>query len=222
VLTACGSDVDDTQMLQIDFNDSVTGWKVGFADYPIADQGTYQFAYGQETLPASLNATRKGYKLSGNNHSDDLFMFVTRKFDGLEPNTRYDFQFELTFGTNAQKNCAGVGGAPGESVYIKAGASRTEPLAINDGAGNMLMNIDKGNQAVGGSDAIVLGNFANAIECGNEDTSYHRKTLYSNYGDFTTTTDANGSIWILFSTDSGYESTTTIYLISARLAATKK
>lgn len=222
LLTACGGGDNATKMLHIDFNDSVTGWKAGFADYPIADEDIYQLAYGQEMLPASLDTTRKGYKLSGSNHSDDLYMFAIRKFEGLEPNTRYEFEFELTFGTNAQKNCMGVGGAPGESVYIKAGASKIEPKATNDGAGNMLMNIDKGNQAVGGSDAIVLGNFANNRECGDENTTYMKKTLRSEIGEFSTITAADGSIWILFSTDSGFESLTTIYLISARVAATKK
>lgn len=228
LLSACGSDSDDlkadpnTKMLHIDFNESVVGWKAGFSDYPIAQESIYQLASGQVALPTSLGANLKGYKLSGSNHSDDLYMFATRKFEGLEPNTRYDFHFELTFGTNAQKNCMGVGGAPGEGVYIKAGASKTEPKAVNDGAGNLLMNIDKGNQAVGGSDAIVVGNFANSRECGDANTSYMKKTLRSETGAFSTVTAADGSIWILFSTDSGFEAITTIYLLNAKVAATKK
>lgn len=228
LLSACGSDSDDlktdpdTKMLHIDFNESVTGWKAGFADYPVADETIYKLASGQEALPVALGTNRKGYKLSGSNHSDDLFMFATRKFEGLEPNTRYDFQFEITFGTNAQKNCMGVGGAPGESVWVKVGASKTEPKAVNDGAGNLLMNIDKGNQAVSGSDAVVIGNFANSRECGDADTSYMKKTLTSEKGAFSTVTAADGSIWLLFSTDSGFEAVTTIYLMSAKVAATKK
>lgn len=228
LLSACGSDSDDiktdpnTKMLHIDFNESVTGWKAGFADYPVADEAIYQLSHGQVALPTSLATNSKGYKLSGSNHSDDLYMFATRKFEGLEPNTRYDFNFEITFGTNAQKNCMGVGGAPGEGVYIKAGASKTEPKAVNNGAGNLLMNIDKGNQAVGGSDAIVVGNFANSRECGDANTSYMKKTLRSEKGAFSTVTAADGSIWILFSTDSGFEAITTIYLMNAKVAATKK
>lgn len=228
ILSACGSDNDDVKtdpnnkMLHIDFNNSVTGWKAGFADYPLADEEIYDLASGQETLPASLGTNRKGYKLSGMNRSDDLFMFVTRKFEGLEANTRYDFQFELTFGTNAQKNCIGVGGAPGESVYVKAGAIKSEPKAENDGAGYLLMNIDKGNQAVGGSDAVLLGDFSNSRECGDANTNYEKKTLKSEKGSFSTVTAADGSVWLLFATDSGFESGTTIYLMSAKVAATKK
>lgn len=226
-LVACGSDNDlpevdpDTKMLHIDFNDGATGWTPGFADYPAGQESFYELSSGLEALPDSLGAHRKGFKLSGNNHSDDLFMFVTKQVDGLEPNTRYDFRFKLLFGTNAQKNCIGVGGAPGESVWIKAGATRVEPKAVNDGAGNLLMNIDKGQQANSGSDAIVVGDFSNQRECGDPNTSYMKKTLTSNAGAFSTTTDDQGTVWIILSTESGFEATTTIYFMGLEVAATK-
>lgn len=228
LVTACGSDIKmppvdpNSRALSIDFNRSSTGWKSGFADYPEGQEEFYELDAGRVTLPGSLGENRRGYKLSGNNHSDDLYMFITKKIDGLEPNSRYDFQFKVEFGTNAQKNCMGVGGAPGESVWIKVGASKTEPLAINDGAGNLLMNIDKGNQAVGGSDAIVMGDFANSRECGDNNTGYMAKTLQSNPGEFSGVTAADGSLWLLLSTDSGYESTTTIYFMNLDVIATKR
>jgi hypothetical protein len=228
LLVACGGDDDlpepdrNTKMLSINFDDGANGWTPGFADYPAGQETFYELAAGLEALPASLGSNRKGYKLGGNNHSDDLYMFVTKQVDGLEPNTRYDFRFKVTFGSNAQKNCMGVGGAPGESVWIKVGASKTEPKAVNDGAGNLLMNIDKGQQATGGSDAIVIGNFANDRECGDTDTSYREKLLVSEKGAFSTTTDDKGNVWILLSTDSGFESTTTIYFMELEVAATRR
>lgn len=229
LLTACGSDSDDfpdvdhnTKMLYIDFNEGATGWKPGFADYPAGQETFYELASGQETLPTSLGTNRKGFKLSGNNHSDDLYMFVTKQVDGLEPNTRYDFRFKVTFGTNAQKNCVGVGGAPGESVWIKVGATKAEPKAVNDGAGHLLMNIDKGQQSAGGTDAILVGDFANNRECGDTNTSYMKKSLISDKGAFSASTDDKGNIWILLSTDSGFEATTTIYFMELEVAATKR
>ncbi len=42
---------------------------------------------------------------------------------------------------------SGIGGSPGESVYVKAGATTEEPLIIEDSDGWLRMNIDKGNQA---------------------------------------------------------------------------
>lgn len=227
LLTACGSDDDldmdpNTKMLHIDFNDGASGWQAGFADYPAGQETFYELSSGLETLPTSLGSNRKGFKLSGNNHSDDLYMFIAKKVDGLEANTQYDFRFKLTFGTNAQKNCMGVGGAPGESVWIKVGAGKTEPKAVNDGAGNLLMNIDKGQQASSGTDAIVIGNFANERECGDTNTSYMKKILTSTIGDFSSITDDQGNVWLLLSTDSGFEAVTTIYFMELEVAATKK
>lgn len=225
--SACGSDIKlppvdpNSRALTIDFNDTNSGWKSGFADYPAGEDTFYELDAGVATLPASLGDNRKGYKLSGNNHSDDLFMFITKKFEGLEPNSRYRFQFKVRFGTNAQKNCMGVGGAPGESVWIKAGASKIEPLAVNNGAGDLLMNIDKGNQAVGGSDAVVLGTFANSRECVDSNTSYMSKTLRSETSGLTSVTADDGSIWLLLGTDSGFEATTTIYFMTLDVIATK-
>lgn len=229
-LSACGSDNDNiksdpnTKMLHIDFNDGITGWKAGFADYPSGEEVFYELGSGHSTLPAALNTNRKGFKVTGNNHSDDLFMFVTKKVDGLEPNTRYDFRFKLTFGTNAQNNCMGIGGSPGNSVWIKVGATKNEPKAINDGTGFLLLNWDKGNQAAGGSDAIIAGDFANSQECSATDivTTYLKKTLITEKGTYSTISDETGSLWLLLGTDSGFEGTTTIYFMELEVAATKK
>lgn len=225
-LVACGGDTlnpdPETKTLPIDFNQGINDWRAGFADYPAGEETFYELGSSHATLPESLGTNRKGFRVSGNNHSDDLFMFITKKVSGLEPNTRYDFEFELSFGTNAQKNCIGVGGAPGESVTIKAGVSKTEPLAVNNGSDFYLMNIDKGNQTIGGSDAIAIGDFANTRECGDADTSYMKKTLKSEKGAFSAFTANDGSVWIIFATDSGYESTTTIYFMSATVWATKR
>jgi hypothetical protein len=225
-LIACGGSdplpVPDADRLDIDFNQGINDWRAGFADYPAGQESFYELSSSHATLPTSLGTNRKGFRVSGNNHSDDLFMFITKKVSGLEPNTRYDFEFELVFGTDAQKNCMGVGGAPGESVYIKAGISKTEPLAVNNGSGTYLMNIDKGNQAIGGSDAIVIGDFANSRECGDPNTSYMKKTLRSERGAFSAFTANDGSIWVIFGTDSGYEATTTIYFMSATVWASKR
>ncbi len=229
LLSACGSDDlpkadPNTKMLHIDFNEGITGWKAGFADYPAGEEEFYELGSGHANLPAALTATRKGFKVTGNNHSDDLFMFITKQVDGLEPNTRYDFRFKVTFGTNAQNNCVGIGGSPGNSVWIKVGATKNEPKAVNDGTGFLLLNWDKGNQAAGGSDAIIAGDFANSQECSATDvvTTYLKKTLITEKGAYSAVTDDKGSLWILMGTDSGFEGTTTIYFMELEVAATKK
>lgn len=230
LLSACGSDNDaiksdpNSKNLAINFADGATGWKAGFADYPAGEETFYELASGWETLPASLGTNRKGYKLNGNNHSDDLFMFITKKVDGLEPNSRYDLRFKILFGTNAQNNCMGIGGSPGNSVWIKVGANKNEPKGVNDGTGFLLLNWDKGNQAAGGSDAIIAGDFANSQECSATDvvTTYLKKSVMTEKGAYSTITDDQGSLWLLVGTDSGFEGTTTIYFMDLEVVATKK
>ena len=230
LLSACGSDNDDikgdpnTKMLYIDFNDGIAGWKAGFADYPSDEEAFYELGSGHANLPAALTTTRKGFKVTGNNHSDDLFMFITKQVDGLEPNTLYDLRFKVTFGTNAQNNCIGIGGSPGNSVWIKVGATKNEPKAVNDGTGFLLLNWDKGNQATGGSDAIIAGDFANSQECSETAvvTTYLKKTLTTEKGAYSAVSDDKGNLWLLLGTDSGFEGTTTIYFMELEVAATKK
>ncbi len=228
LLSACGGDYvpdirTNVKQLQVSFNDDVEAWKVGFSDYT-ANATDYEFSSGQAELPASLNAPihTKGFTLSSYNRSDDVFMFIARYYQGLEANYLYDFDFEVTFATNAQKNCVGIGGAPGESVTLKAGATKIEPKAINNGNNSYVMNIDKGNQKLGGSDAVVLGDFANERECGHPDTGYMKKTLYSDRGRFSAYTDAQGGVWIWMGTDSGFEGFTRIYFMSAKIWAIQR
>lgn len=231
-LSACGGDdVDDIagdgRQLYINFDESIEDWQHGFSDYT-AKEADYGFTAEQAILPPPLDlienqtVKRKGYKLASNNRSGDVFMFITREYKGLEANTLYDFDFELTFATNAQKNCMGIGGAPGEAVTIKAGASKTQPKSVNNGNDNFSMNIDKGNQSTGGLDAIALGDFANDRECGDQNTQYMKKTLKTQARQFSAYTDNNGRIWILFGTDSGFEGTTTIYFMQAKVWARKR
>ncbi len=91
--------------------------------------------------------------ISGNNHSDDLWMYHKGHVAGLEPNRRYTVRFEVEIATSVASGCVGVGGAPGEDVTVKAGASTIEPGAVIIG-GDWRMNIDKGQQANGGENAL--------------------------------------------------------------------
>lgn len=210
-----------SSVFNFDFNLNINDWKVGFADFPKGEEAFYELGFEQTLLPKELSSNSKGLKISGNNHSADLFMFATRKITGLLPNTRYEILFDVTFGTNTAKNCIGLGGSPGESVTFKAGATSIEPKAEIKGSDTQYsMNIDKGNQSLSGSDAIALGHLANENECETGNHLYMAKSVNNQNTTFSATSDNNGSLWIIFSTDSGYEANTTIYLIKAAVTAT--
>ncbi len=190
----------------------------GFADYPVGQDSFYELASGWQNLPAPL--TGRGYQLSGNNHSDDLFMFVKRKLTGLEKNARYDIHYTLRVASNAGKNCAGVGGAPGEGVTLKIGLTRSEPHRVQNGS-SWLMNIDKGNQAIGGADAIAIGDLATVESNCNNTATWMYKTIDNHLSRFTASTDDKGELWLLIGSDSGYESTSTFYIMNVAVQANR-
>ncbi|VAW63894.1 hypothetical protein MNBD_GAMMA10-676, partial [hydrothermal vent metagenome] len=211
---------NDVIQINFKFDNDTDGWAAGFADYPIGEDSAFELTSGFTPLPAPLQSLA-GFSVSGRNSSDDLFMFIKKKFNGFAGNSQYEIQFDLTFASNAPAGCIGVGGAPGEAVTLKAGASITEPRAVNNGNNFNIMNIDKGNQKVGGSDAIVIGDFANSKNCDDNDFTYELKTLKNDTTSYRVLTSADGSLWFTFSTDSGFESTTRIYYISGTITASK-
>lgn len=203
------------------FTTGTHNWIVGFADYPAGEEQGYQLVAGHEKLPAPLDQSRRGVLLSGMNHSDDLFMSLKRQLTGLEPETEYGIEISVEFATNAAHGCIGVGGAQGESVVIKAGASAVEPDTVVDAEGMVRFNLDKGNQLEPGADAIVLGNIANSsTDC--HDAPYELKTLESADQELTTKTDANGRLWLFVGSESGYESKTALYYTRIRAELTPR
>ncbi len=211
VMGACSMPEQEITVFSISylFKDSDEGWKGDFADYPEGDSINYELFFKHDTLPENLNAnaTIKGLHISGNNGSDDLFMFIKKKISGLRPNTTYNLLFNVKFASDAPTEAVGVGGAPGESVYLKAGATLVEPMKELE-TGMYRMNIDKGNQAEDGPDMINIGNIGVSATT-TEFTVITRNNNSSN--SFVITTDALGEIWLIVGTDSGFEGTTTLY-----------
>lgn len=204
------TDPSDPLTGRVDFSTGQHGWTAGFSDYPVGQEAFYELRSDYRGLPAPLDRSQNALYISGNNHSDDLFMYWKGKIVGLSPTTTYRASFEVEFATNAPSGCVGVGGSPGESVYVKAGASVIEPEALDVG-GTYQMNIDKGNQANGGDNALVLGDIANSQPCGQAAPQWELKRLASGAEAVDVTTDSDGSVWLLIGTDSGFEATTSLY-----------
>ena len=212
--TSCGGSMQPLapatpQVVQVDFSAGAQGWVGGFADYPAGQETFFQLASGIQPLSAPLDQTKTGFFISGINHSDDLFMFLKSKVTGLRPNTVYQASFHVELATNAPQGCIGVGGAPGEGVIVKAGVSMMEPQAVLQSDGFLRMNVDKGQQAAGGKDAIVIGNVANSsTDCVN--AVFQTKALDSSSA-LSVQTDSTGAAWLMVGTDSAFEGTTSLY-----------
>ena len=195
-----------TTSLTWEFPSDTQGWVGAFADYPPTSGTGYDLQYGWAALPTEVGPGG-GLRLSGNNHSDDLFMYVMRQITGLAPQTSYLLDIVVVIDTNAPADCGGIGGAPGLNVSVKIGASSVEPTSSTDSLGWLRLNIDKGTQSTGGADMKVVGNLGNTNTC--PDDTYQPKTF--TLSGFSVTSAADGTIWLILGTDSGFEGITTLY-----------
>lgn len=208
------------------FANGADNFVADFADYSpgqeIGDSGI-RFVSEHRRLPPPLD-NRFGLLLGGDNRSDDLFMYIYRQVSGLVPGQRYRVRVDITFATNVPRDCVGIGGSPGESVAIKAGAAGAQPSKVTQ-SGSIRSSISKGNQSQSGREMITVGNFA-----GGGGTciagEYRVKTLTTAAQEPTSpplpapqpdallvNADSAGRLWIVVGTDSGFEGRTEIYYL---------
>ncbi len=201
-----------------DFRNGALGWQAGFADYPPSTDkdGFYQLKAELRSLPPELGVSGTGFYIQGNNHSDDLFMFMKRRLDptdGMVAGQAYQVNFTLVFASNEQSGCVGIGGSPGDSVFLKAGASPGEPRALLDTSplfSYLRMNVDIGVQSQGGVATSVTGTIGNGTPCDSAPKPYisiqrtHQHTTLVN-------ANSRGELWLLVGTDSGFEGFTSLY-----------
>jgi hypothetical protein len=209
VVTALSSSV----RLDFDFRDGVQGWEAGFAEYSPEMEGMMLDA-GIRPLPSELGINGTGYYLQGMNHSDDLFMFLKRRLgpdDGVVPEQEYRVIFTIVFASNAPSSAVGICGSPGESVYLKAGASMVEPEMYLDSTDNYYhMNVDKGEgNEPSGEAASKVGDIANGFSA--EEGSRYVSLQRQHEHQYTVNASPDGELWLLVGTDSGFEGLTGIY-----------
>jgi hypothetical protein len=225
MLAACGGDNAATPpqgalppvlkpvQITADFNQGIDGWKGEASDYTAVD-APENVVFEQRALAAPLSG--KGYYVAGRNRSDDLFLYVKKQFGGFVPSASYKVTFTVKFATNVPTGCMGVGGSPGESVWVVGAASDIEPKAeLKDGRN--ALNIDRGNQAGGGKAGQVLGTIGNSVsDCGTP--VFQSKTVKSKEP-LTVKANAQGKLWLLVGIDSGFEAASQLTFQSVVLDA---
>ena len=204
---------DGAVSLTYDFEDGSDGWASEITDYTEATRPEDVLS---ETgvSPPGLDAGSSFFHLAASNPSDDLFAYLLREVTadaGLEGDRTYSADFAVAFASDAPTGCAGIGGAPGESVYLKVGASPEQPVPMSQDDGSRL-SVDKGGQSQGGDAAVVAGTIENGIPC--EEALEGERPPYamvSLSGALEVTTAEDGSLWLFVGTDSGFEGRTSIY-----------
>lgn len=222
VTLSCQSDDKNRDIntpMVIDFTESPQNFTPIFSDYPEGEENFYQLQATHQTLPAPFE-DGLGWKITGNNHSDDLFMAIKAPITFLESNTLYRVSLEIEFLTDVPQNCFGIGGSPGESVYVKLAASQTEPTNQLD-EGMYRINTDIGSQSQSGTEGHVVGNINNGLDCEAENAFSYTASTLSTEQTIDVMSDQNGQIWLLAGTDSGFEGLTTIYIKKLTVNITK-
>jgi hypothetical protein len=199
--------------LVYDFENGSDGWASDMSDFSEATRPD-DFLSETGSAPPGMDAGDGFFHLAATNTSDDVFMYLRRQVgpdDGLEPSTQYEIDYTVEFASDAPTGCAGIGGPPGESVWMKVGASSEEPVPVDRG-GDVRLSVDKGNQSEGGPAAVIAGDIANGIPCeealDSEEAPY---AMVERSGSVDAATDAEGSLWLFVGTDSGFEGRTSIY-----------
>lgn len=204
---------DETVALVYDFEDGSDGWASDMSDSSEATRPD-DFLSQTGSAPPGFDADAGFIHLAATNTSDDVFMYLRRQVgpdDGLEPSTDYDIDYTVEFASDAPTGCAGIGGPPGEAVWLKVGASNDEPLPVNSD-GDVRLSIDKGNQSQAGPAAVIAGDVANGIPCEEAlDSAQPPYSMVEHGATVEGTTDGEGNLWLFVGTDSGFEGRTSIY-----------
>ncbi|MEX0915970.1 MAG: hypothetical protein WD397_11245 [Wenzhouxiangellaceae bacterium] len=208
----CGQAEEFEQAVQFSLDAGPGRWQGIFADFAAAQSELIEPEAAWDSLPAPLSS-RRGFRLAGSNRSDDLAMLAFTPVGGLVPETDYRLEFDLTFATEVPRRCAGIGGPPGESVTVKAGAAGVEPAVVEQD-GEFRFNINIGIQSTGGTDAVVVGDMSNSQDCeqGGFPGTWELKTVTSRDRDFVATSDAEGRLWVYALSDSGFEGRTEFFV----------
>lgn len=203
------------------FESGMNGWEGGFADLPVDAHDRFELEVSLDNLPEETRESGQAIRVQGQNGSDDLFMFLKKEITGLDPGAAYEAVFNVKLASSYPESSVGIGGSPGGSVFLKAGAVDQEPLPepVEEASTTYLrMNIDKGNQSQDGEDMYGLG----TIGIEGDDFVYEMISRDNVNRPQEVRADGNGSLWLIVGTDSGFEGMTVLYYQEIKVTLTKK
>lgn len=196
-----------------DFENGSGGWASDMSDFSEATRPD-DFLSQTGNAPPGFDADDGFFHLAATNTSDDVFMYLRRQVgpaDGLEPSTAYEIRYTVNFASDAPTGCAGIGGPPGEAVWLKVGVTSDEPVPVSRD-GDVRLSVDKGNQSQAGPAAVIAGDVANGIPCEEAlDSDESPYAMAERTASIEEVTDPEGSLWLFVGTDSGFEGRTSIY-----------
>jgi hypothetical protein len=197
--------------INYDFHQGDLGWTADFAEYSQSGAASYQLFAGIRYMPRKLTRTaQRGFYIQGNNNSAALAMYLKRRLgaaEGIVAGRSYQIQFVINFASNAPTGCVGVGSPPGEGVRLLAGASAIEPMSVLQNGG---WTINLGRDIYLPKGPWIAGDIANGVDC-EIAFPYLSFVLVQRQHQFSATANANGELWLLVGTSSGFEAMTRLY-----------
>ena len=215
-LKVTGGCASSAPSLSSDFRDGLQGWQPVFANYTLANQESFELRAEARALPPELAVNGTGFYIQGHNRSDDLLMLLKKRLgpaDGVVAGQSYQVNFIINFASNAQSGCGGIGGSPGESVALRAGASAAEPLALLESqpvAPHVRMNVNILDPSLWGLTTSPGGSIANGLPCDVRSTPYVSLQRVVRH-ETTVTANSDGELWLIVGTRSGFEGLTALY-----------
>jgi hypothetical protein len=182
-----GNDPLPIRFIESTFESDLEEWSGDFAYTKTGTDALVKFKITQAPLPETLKSELHGLKLEGHNSGDSIFLFIKKKITGLDPAKTYKVAYQINLATNFPDTLAGAG----RIIYLKAGASTTEPTSIT-GTGISTVSIQNGALAKSGTQMRLLGNVANGL-----DSTYYKPITRSNANvAVPVTPDVDGNIWL--------------------------
>jgi len=225
LVLATGSCKDDNAepnkaivLLETDFNKGADGWKAVYAAYPEADADFYELVSGIKPLPASLDQTKSSFLLSGNNHSDALQMFLVKQLSGLTPKTSYSVETEVELASKYPDGSIGIGGSPGNSVYLVSKYSTLGYTLNKDKSGNIELVMSK----VESTPESVLNVDLGDVSIPSDQYVYQLISRKKASAPEVVQSDQQGKLWAVIGTWSGFEGISSLYYTRIKVTLTKK
>lgn len=211
-------------LLSYDFSETAKGFSIDTADHYVEHELNYKIIAEITDLPSPYEY-RQGIHFAWLNYSDDIKGFIKKKITGLNVNSQFQVDFNVSILSNISEYCGGAGGSPGANVMVKASLLLEEPVKQTESYyiydvlyQNYVISIDDGQS--GGDDVVVLGSIGLFIECTQEsiDNPVWEIKPLTNNDNFIFTSDSDGEAWVYVSIDSGSEGPSSFYLTEVELS----
>ena len=108
----------DMRDFTYNFHHGKDDWIGMFSDYPQGQEEFYELEYEWTKLPEPMDTAIRVIKISGNNHSDDLFSYIFKHVTGLIPNVSYRTTYTIFLASNVATKSVGAGGSPDLSFGV--------------------------------------------------------------------------------------------------------